>query len=160
MPDQTMNPATRNGAPPEAATVGDVTASAQSLAHDLITLTELQAKLLYIDVREAGQRSAGSAVSLAAMLGLLLSAVPVILLGIADLIGDATGWRPGLANLLVGGVAGAVGVLAGWISFTRLRRVTTVFSRTQQELTDNLAFIKSLVSGTSRSGNGRWPATW
>jgi hypothetical protein len=144
MPDQTL----KNGAPRDTATVADVTGHAGSLAHDLITLAELQARLLYYDAREVGSRSAGSAVSLAAMLALALSSIPVVLLGIGEMLAEWMDWPRGAANLLVGGIAGLAGTVAGWISFRRLRRVTTVFSRTQQELHENLEFVKSLVGGT------------
>lgn len=140
--------ALKNGVHPSP-TVGDVTTQASSLAHDLITLAELQAKLLYVDVREAGARSATSAVGLAAMLALALSSIPVMLLGLAHFLHDSTTLSLGAANLIVGGVVGIGAVVAGWIFFQKFRRVTAVFSRTQQEFQDNLEFIKSLVGDRS-----------
>lgn len=94
MPVQTLNPptATTNGDP---TTLGDVTSQATSLAHDLITLAELQTRLLVLDVREAGKRSAASVVILAAMGSLVLSAGPVVLTGVSDLIVANTTWSPG-----------------------------------------------------------------
>jgi len=137
----------RNGHGQESASVSQVTSHASGLAYDLITLAELQAKLAYLDLREAGKRSAASGVALAAMVALFLSAIPVVLLGLAALLVDRADWSRAGACLLVGGVTAGVAVLVGLICFGRLRRVTSVFSRTQQELQENLEFVKSLVGG-------------
>lgn len=156
MPVQTLNPppaATTNGDP---TTLGDVTSQATSLAHDLITLAELQTRLLVLDVREAGKRSAASVVILAAMAALILSAGPVVLTGVSELIVANTTWSPGGAKLLVGLIAAVIGAAAGFAAFVRLRRVTDVLNRSQQELNQNLEFVKSLVSGTSESRRSRF----
>lgn len=151
MPAQTMNDPMA-----DTATVGDVTSRATSLAHDLITLAELQTRLLFLDLKEAGTRSAASAVSLAAMVALILSGGPIILFGFAQMLNANTDWPPGVANLVVGGVACLIGAIAAWVSVTRLQRVTRVLSRSQQELHQNLEFVKSLVSSPTESRTSRF----
>jgi hypothetical protein len=130
---------------PEMATVGQVTSHASGLAHDLITLVELQAKLLYYDVREVVRRSAFSAVCLAAMTALVLSAIPVVLLGTAELLVQYAEWGRAASYLTVGGATAFIGLIIAWVSFQALRRVGTVLSRSYQEFQENLEFVKSLV---------------
>jgi len=127
------------------ATVDDVTTHISSLAYDLITLAELQTKLLLVDVREFGARSAGSAVSLAAMLVLGLSSIPVLLFGLAELLTDYAHWNRGVACLVVAGVAVVIAAILGFVCVQRLRTVLAVFNRSHQELYANLEFVKSLV---------------
>lgn len=131
--------------PQTGATVDDVTTHISSLAYDLITLAELQAKLLYVDAKEAGSRSAASAVSLAAMLVLGLSSIPVLLFGLAELLVQYAHWDRGVALLVVAGVAAVIAGVAGFVCVQRLRAVLSVFSRSHQELYANLEFVKSLV---------------
>lgn len=154
MPAQALNSQSAKVAPvSELPSVGDVTTRATSLAYDLITLAELQARLLYLDVREVGTRSAGAGVFLVAMLALMLSAVPVLLLGGADWLSAGMDLSPGTSKILVGGCAVAIAAATGWFAFKSLRKVVTVFGRSQQELNDNIEFIKSLVSSNG-SSNG------
>jgi len=127
------------------ATVDDVTTHISSLAYDLITLAELQAKLLYVDAREAGSRSAASAVSLAAMAVLGLSSIPVLLFGLAELLVQYAHWGRGVSCLVVAGVGVLIAGIAGFLCIQRLRTVLSVFSRSHQELYANLEFVKSLV---------------
>lgn len=133
-----------NGSSPSA-TVDDVTTHFSSLAYDLITLAELQTKLIYADVREAGARSAASAVSLAAMMVIGLGSVPVFLFGIAELLTNYTDWNRGIACLVVAGIAVVLAGIAGLLCVQRLRTVLAIFSRSHQELYANLEFVKSLV---------------
>ncbi len=157
----TMNPPAANGAAKPATTVEAVTSHASSLAHDLITLAELQVKLLFIDFREAVSRSAASAVAMAAMLALILSALSVFLLGIAEILVEYANWHRSWSLLAVGGVGALIAVVFGWICFKRLQKVATVLSRSHQELQANLEFVKSLVESqiippnTPSSSGGR-----
>lgn len=149
MPGQTtLNTPPANGAPAKPATTMEtVTHHASSLAHDLITLAELQVKLLFIDFREAVSRSAASAVALSAMLALILSALSVFLLGIGEVLVEYADWNRSWSLLTVGGVAVLVAAAFGWICFKRIQKVATVLSRSHQELQANLEFVKSLVEG-------------
>ncbi|HEY1068843.1 MAG TPA: phage holin family protein [Pirellulales bacterium] len=130
---------------PDTATVGAVTSYFTDLAYDLITLTELQARLLLIDVREALTRSALTIVGLTAMAALALASVPVVLFGLAELIVEWAAWSRPAAYLTVGGVTLILALAVGAWTARRLSRIAIVFSRTSQELQDNLEFVKSLL---------------
>ena len=136
-----------NGRDTEETTVSEVTSHFSGLAYDLITLAELQARLLFLDVREATQRSAVTLVCLVVMAVFTVSAVPVCLLGISELLVEYAGWHRAVAYLVVGGVFAAGAVAGGILAAKRLIRVSAVFSRSHQELQDNLEFVKRLVRG-------------
>jgi len=131
--------------PQTGATVDDVTTHISSLAYDLITLAELQVKLLYVDAREAGSRSAASAVALVGMAVLGLGSIPVLLFGFAELLTQYAHWSRGVSCLVVAGVAVVIAGVAGFLCAQRLRTILAVFSRSHQELNANLEFVKSLV---------------
>lgn len=136
-----------NGHDTGQATVSEVTSHFSGLAYDLITLTELQARLMYIDVRETSKRSAGSAVFLASMLVFCICSIPIVLLGLSELLVEFAGWHRAWAYLVVGGAAGAAATAAGIVAAQRLRKVGSVFARSHEELQENLEFVKSLVRG-------------
>lgn len=150
-----------NGTPPETpgeppfATVGDVGAHATGLVHDIITLIELQFKLLYIDVREVLSRATGGVVLLAALVAVLLGCVPVLLVATAELLVQKAGWGRPPAYFLVAGTAGAIAVVVGLMTVRRLRSVGAVLARSHAELLRNLEFAKSLASSPRRSQQDR-----
>lgn len=135
-----------NGSAKPELTINDVTSHASGLAYDLITLAELQGRLLFIDLREASQRSAITLVLFAALTVFTVSAVPVCLIGSAELLVDAANWHRASAYLTVGCVAACGALLGAIMAAKRLVKITAVFARSHQEFQDNLEFIKRLVS--------------
>ncbi len=134
-----------NGRNTSETTMGEVTSHMSGLAYDLITITELQARLLFLDLREASRRSAVTVVILSVMAIFTVSAVPVCLIGISELIVEYAEWHRAVAYLTVGGIA-ALGALAGAsMAAKRLVKISTVFSRSHQEFQENLEFVKRLV---------------
>lgn len=136
-----------NGRESSEPTVSEVTSHFSGLAYDLITLVELQARLLFLDVREATQRSAVTVVCVVVMAVFCVSAVPICLLGIAELLVELAGWHRAVAYLAVGGIAAAGAITGGILAARRLLGVSAVFARSHQELQDNLEFVKRLVRG-------------
>ena len=150
-----------NGAAPEAsgeppfASVGDVSSHATDLVYDVITLIELQFKLLYVDVREVLSRATGGVVLLAALVAVVLGCVPVLLVAMAELLVMHAGWgRPG-AYFLIAGAAGLVAIAVGLVTVRRLRSVGAVLARSHAELLKNLEFAKSLASSPRRNPQDR-----
>ncbi len=136
-----------NGHSAPEATVGEVTTHASGLAYDLITLAELQARLLFLDMREATRRSAITAVILSAMAVFSVSAVPVCLLGISELLIEYAEWHRAVAYLTVGSVGAIAALIGAFIAAKRLVKIGAVFGRSHQEFQDNLEFVKRLVRG-------------
>jgi hypothetical protein len=130
--------------------VGDVGSHATELAHDAITLIELQFKLLYVDIRDVTTRATGGVVLLAAMVALLLGCVPVLLLAAGEGLITAFQWSRPLSYAVVAGSTAVVGVVAGLVTVRRLQRVVSVLARSHSELLKNLEFLKSLAASPRR----------
>lgn len=121
----------------------NVATSFGDLAHDVIELTELQAELLAMDVRDTSRSVRLGVVLGAAGIVLFLGSVPVLLAALAYLLIEQRGWSHaagfGAATLvgllLSGGVLGA----AWW----RLRTSVVTLHRSRDELRRNISWVKS-----------------
>ena len=123
--------------------------------NDIATLAELQAKLTLLDAKEAATRATTPAIALGAGLVLALGSLPVILLGLADLIASKTSLSAGAAQLIVGLVTL---LLAAGIAFLGLRGSLgslTSFRRSTEELTRNLSWIRTVLVYSGRGAGKR-----
>jgi hypothetical protein len=152
MADQaTVSQANGNGrSVPINAPASAVVRNLAEFGNDAATLAELQAKLAAIDMKEAGGRAAIPAGALAASLALLLGAIPVGLFGVADLIADHFRIRPGWALLMTAGGAALIALIVGAVAGLRLGKSFEVFRRSRDELTRNLAWIKTVLANSGR----------
>ncbi|MBX3436927.1 MAG: phage holin family protein [Planctomycetaceae bacterium] len=119
------------------------------LAHDVITLTELQAQLFTIDLRETWQRSL---VPLGMLLGgtiLALGAIPVLLLGIGWVLVRQAGWSEGAAFATTSGGTLLVAAIAAWVGWQALKSALATLLRSKAELTNNVHWIKSALKQPS-----------
>jgi hypothetical protein len=112
------------------------------LAHDIVSLGELQFALFKVDCRD-GLRQILIPVALLMFAGIIaLGTVPVMLILVAEVLTQAAGLSRAAAfsiAALSGFIAAlAIGV-AGWFF---LRRVVHVFERSREELTNNMIWIK------------------
>ncbi len=137
--------------PPPGPTVGDVGSHATELAYDVITLVELQFKLLYVDVRDVVTRATGGVVLLAAMVALLLGCVPVMLAAVSELLVATLQWGRPLAYGLVAGMTAIGAIVVGLMTVRRVRLACSVLTRSHAELLKNLEFLKSLAATPRRS---------
>jgi len=115
------------------------------------TLAELQARLALIDAKECVNQIRVPVALIVLGLIAINGAVPVVLLGIASLLATAlnlsTGWALLLTGLTV--LAAAVGV-AGTAAM-KLGSGTACFRRSQEELTRNVSWIKTVLLYSGRS---------
>jgi hypothetical protein len=112
------------------------------LLHDVVSLSELQAQLLAVDARESIQKAQLPLVLLGGGIAVALGAVPVLLLGLAEALVLLLEWEravayplSGLLGLLLGG-----GLLYG--AWRQASAVIAVFKRSQDELAENIRWIK------------------
>ncbi|HUG89712.1 MAG TPA: phage holin family protein [Planctomycetaceae bacterium] len=118
-------------------------------AHDVLTLGELQGRLLLVDLREARNRALRPLVLGVVGVVLLLSSFPVLLLGLAWLI--ALTGLPLWASLLIAAAIGvAVSGVLGWFAWRTIRTTFAVFERSRDEFSQNLTWIKSVLRSGSR----------
>jgi uncharacterized membrane protein YqjE len=118
--------------------------------HDVITLAELQARLVAVDAGEARARAIRPLILGVVGIVLLLASFPVALLGLAWLLAES-----GLvlwAALLIAAAAGViVSGLLGWLAWRTIRTTFTVFRRSGDEFSQNLGWIKSVLRGSRRA---------
>lgn len=115
------------------------------LNHDLITLGELQAQLLAVDLRDAGSASLLPVILLTLALLIALGTMPVVLLGIGWVLVNVAGLGEGAAFLVVSAVAlGTVAALSWW-SWRELSAAVGILKRSQQELKENVRWIKQVL---------------
>jgi uncharacterized membrane protein YqjE len=134
---------------------GSVTGSLAEFGNDFATLLELQAKLAAADLRECKNRLVLPALAIGAAFALALGCVPVLLLGVADLLSRALRILPGSAMLLtaLGGT-----VLAAVVVRVFANRFASAFEplrRSREELVRNLTWVRTVLLYSGRSSPRR-----
>jgi hypothetical protein len=119
--------------------------------HDVVTLSELQAKLLVADLKDfrSGATIPAGLMALAAIV--TLGTMPVLLMGVAWMLVNYAGWAEGwafLAAAAIGLVTAAVVGAVGWLLF---RRQWAALERSQVELERNITWIKSVLKHSGRT---------
>jgi hypothetical protein len=118
--------------------------------HDVSDLAELQWELLGVDVKEARQRAATALWTLLAAGVVTLGLLPVLLLGVAQLLVLYTGLPEAWANLCIAiAVAVACGIAAK-VAANRLSRAAAGFGRSREELRQNIRWMKRVIKAHGR----------
>jgi hypothetical protein len=137
-----------NGEAPERRVVGGLA----EFVNDIATLIELQLKLAMLDFREAMQKAT---ISLGLMVGgavLFTAALPIVLLGVAELVAAALKISPAWGMVLTGGVVGVVALVAAAVSARKIGPAfASSFRRSREELTRNLAWVRTVLLYSGRS---------
>ncbi len=135
--------------PSPASVVGNIA----GFGNDVITLAELQAQLTLIDARECLSRATTPFLAMAAGAVVALGSIPVILLGVADLISKVAQISPGASRLIVSLVAlGAAGAI-GYLSLKAVTGSLTSFRRSTEELTRNVSWLRSVLVHSGKLGS-------
>jgi hypothetical protein len=135
----------------------NVVASVSSLAHDVVELAELHAKLLTLDANAAWTRMRTGLVMLVIGACVLLGCVPVVLLAAAEALVEYGDWSRAVAQ----GVAGVAGLAAVTVLFLmarqRLTKILGSFQRSREELNENLTWLKDKLNQPRPTGRREWP---
>ena len=123
-----------------------VTQGASSVVADALDLVELQTQLLKADTANCLRQAKPSVTGLVVALALLLSCLPVLGSGLAELLSWSLEWPLWVCQLLVGGVFLAVGVLIAWMCVKKLKTALSAFSTTQSEGAANIAWLKQTIT--------------
>jgi len=116
------------------------------LLQDVVSLGELQAQLLAVDARESLQKAQVPLVLLMVGMAVGLAAAPVLLLALGEALVQVFDW-PRAVSYLVSGLVGAV--MGGVLMYFACRQgaaVVAVFKRSQDELAENIRWIKYALS--------------
>lgn len=115
------------------------------LLHDLTMLTELQLKLLSVDAKEATGRAVLPVMLFGVAAVFSLSALPLLLIALAQLLRDQAGWPAAAATvtavavgLIVAGVCAAVG-------YFRLKNCLAPLARSREEFNRNVAWLRDAL---------------
>jgi hypothetical protein len=127
----------------------NVATSFSGLAHDVIELGELQAQLFVHDVKNTTQKTRTSLLLSVVGACVLLGSVPVMLLALGEFIADRTGW-PRSGAFAIAALIG-IGVSTGFLAaaWNRLSVGLNSMQRSRDELTRNIAWVKSSLKSQS-----------
>lgn len=140
-----------NGRARQSSPVAAVASQAANVFGDALELAELQAKLAKADaanatiaaIRPAGLLILGACAALASL--------PVLTLGLASMVAALTVLTLWQSQLLVGALAAVAAAITIYVALRQMRRITTEFRRSADELAKNLAWAKVVM----RSSAGR-----
>jgi hypothetical protein len=149
MADQASVRDTRTGT--SATGNGSVTGTIAGLGNDVATLVELQAKLAAQDARECLSHALVPLGFIAIASAVLLGGVPVVLLGIADVLARAIGIAPGWAMLLTAAVAMTAAGLVALLCLGRVRVSLEPLRRSREELSRNIAWLRTVLLHSGRA---------
>jgi hypothetical protein len=142
----TDGPSNRIDSPIVEGIVGNMT----EFGGNLLTLAELQGRLALYDAQECAARAV-MPVALAVGGAVLAAAgLPVLLIGAASLLAEATGWPEGLALLVCGLVALGLGGVLAFLFGRRIGASFESFRRSRDEFTRNLAWVKTVLLQSGR----------
>lgn len=128
-----------------------VLGSLTGFGNDVASLADLQLKLAALDAKSTAERAALPLGLAAGGLAVVLGSVPVLLLGLAALLASAFQIAQGWAMVLVGGVALIVSAIVIVVAGQRVRRALQSFDRSRDELTRNLAWIRTVLLYSGRT---------
>ncbi len=131
---------------------GGMLGNVADLGTNLLTLAELQTRLVTKEAQESFARSRRALALLAAGLVTAASALPVLMLGLAELVVEATGVSHGLGLVVVAaGVVGICGLIVGACLYW-LKRMQLTLPYSREEAVRNWNWVRTVAlrSGWNR----------
>ncbi len=122
-------------------------------AHDVLTLAELQLRLLAVDLRDSSKTAGLGIGVLAAGAMAAIGAIPLVFVTLALALVEFAHWSY-TASFALSAAAGVLfGIMAAWFGFKTLFSAGKTFGRSKQEAVETLKWIKeSLRPGDSEPG--------
>ncbi len=125
-----------------------VTRSASSVLGDALDLIELQSRLLKVDASQCVGRIKVPLVATIVALGILISSLPVVALGLASLLAWLTEWPGWICQLIVGIGFVVLGLGLAFWSMQRMRRALAVFATSSREASANIRWLRQTLDQT------------
>ena len=121
----------------------------------LLTLAELQARLAAIEVRQNvdAARVTGSVVLAGATLA--LASLPVLLIGVAELLAFGLALSRGVAYVSVAAVTLGIGGACVAIAGSQLRRTAVGLPISREEFARNINWVRTVLLHSGRPARGR-----
>lgn len=135
---------------------GSAARSVGQILHDILTLSQLQARLFQLDARQAAAKIQRPMLALACGAALAISALPIALVGIALLLIDVAGLSR-LASFWITFIF-AVFVAASLVSYAVawFRQPPGLFEYSREELENNIERVKEMLHRSAPPGASRY----
>lgn len=117
----------------------------RKFTYDVISLAELQGHLFLEDLRASRVRLMRSALLLGVAPVAGLAGLIVLLLGGGRLIAESFDWNTSVVHVVLALVAIVGGSVCGRFGWKALERSVSVFSRSRDELGDNMTWLKQVL---------------
>ena len=148
MPHQTSLKSDQRDSP-----AAGVRSGVSGVLHDALTLAELQFKLLAVDAQAASGRAIVPVALLGSASVFAASALPLLLIALAQLLRDQAGWPPALATLASVGVGIVVAGVLALFGYFGLRTCLAPLGRSRERLVCSAQAPQRLI----RVAAARWP---
>jgi hypothetical protein len=126
---------------------GDIRHGVTQIARDAVTLAELQAQLLQVDLRNWLTATLTPTVVLAVVAATAaLASLPVLLFSVAHYLVDATDLSLASSLLIAAGIGLLTAAICGFLAYRTLTRSSGAFTRFRTELARNLQWLKQVLS--------------
>jgi hypothetical protein len=120
--------------------------SISQLGSDVITLAELQAELLKVDVRDWAKSFVKAVAAMVAALVLLLASAPILLISLGYFINQSSDLSMAASMLIAAGVGVLLAAVAGGLGVWLLKREHGMLDRFSGELKQNISWLKQVLS--------------
>jgi uncharacterized membrane protein YqjE len=111
-------------------------------ARDVVTLAELQFKLLAVDCRDARASAGRGMLLLGAGFILAMAVIPVLLAAVGFALVELAGWSYSGAFAAAGLLSLGLALVSGWYGWRRMKTASSTFQRSRAELSDTFLWIK------------------
>jgi hypothetical protein len=129
--------------------------SVSQLGSDVMSLLELQAELLQLDIRQCLRAWTGAILLLAVTGIVALASLPVLMLSMAYAIHDMAELSLPLSLLIAAATGLVVAAICAFVSLWLLKRDTTIMSRSAAEFRRNVRWLKAVLQGPAFAGDRR-----
>ncbi len=141
-----------NGSHKRQSPVSAFAGQAANIVGDALELAELQAKLVKADATKTMQRALPALVLVAVASCAVIACLPVLVFGLASLLDSQTELNSWQSQLIVAGIGTLAAMVSAVLAAWRLRHSFSEFKRSTDELANNFAWAKCVVS------SGRTPS--
>jgi hypothetical protein len=130
----------------------DSSGGVRRLLADITELAELQTRLVATDAKCLAASSILPVVLVFTGLVIVLGALPVLLLSVANFLVQRFGWTPAVAQLAAAGSAILIAILLCAIAVRKVKTWGSPLSRSLAELEKNMETLREILSGKSSLG--------
>jgi len=115
------------------------------VAHDAVTIAELQAALLKTELKQCSENTMGPMALLMVASLIFVGCIPVLMLALAFVLSESTGLSQALSTVIVVVSGFVISAILGLAAYQKLRKNSIAFERSRTEFSRNVAWIKQAL---------------